>query len=102
MPLEDAHIKPQPGFSPMVHIDYEYANTVDLTKPVLFARIVLSDEVIPLLIDGHHRNYKGHKEGLLEIPAKILSVKDTLTVMECGVPSKLKQMKQQAKKLGLL
>jgi hypothetical protein len=78
---EDTHrislIGPGPDF------DRAYAMTSDLTVPVIIATLH-SEETGdgPLLIDGTHRLYRAHIEGMTELPAYVLSVEESLEIRE--------------------
>jgi hypothetical protein len=79
---EDRHsislIGPGPDF------DRSYAMTTDLTEPVIVATLHSKehDEDYPLLIDGTHRLYRAHQEGVAVLPAYVLDVTETLAIRE--------------------
>ncbi|HJP68133.1 MAG TPA: hypothetical protein VJ846_04450 [Sphingomicrobium sp.] len=71
-------IGPGPGFN------RHYAMTTDLTDPVMVAmlRDQKTGQDCPLLIDGTHRLYRAHQEGLTELPAYVLTVEESLAIRE--------------------
>lgn len=71
-------IGPGPDF------DRGYAMTTDLAEPVIAAMLHSKEhnEEYPLLIDGTHRLYRAHKEGVAELPAYVLSVEESLAIRE--------------------
>jgi hypothetical protein len=75
-----ALIGPGPDF------DREYAMTTDLTEPVIVAimRSQETGEVAPLLIDGTHRLYRAHAEGLDVLPVYVLNAEESLAIREDG------------------
>jgi hypothetical protein len=99
-PRELECIEPGPAWSMLVHIDKEHAMTTDVTKPLIVAQIVLDRQVVALLIDGHHRNYKAFKTGVKEVPVHLLTVKETFQIMTTGVTHKYQQMLREAKEIG--
>ncbi len=66
-------------------LDTDYALTTDLRAPVLVAtlRNQAGDE-FPLLVDGTHRLYRAHVEGVERLSADVLTVEETLTIREDG------------------
>jgi hypothetical protein len=83
-----------------LEVDKDYAMGRDLSKPILFATVLVENKQYNILIDGHHRLYKALAEKVKQIPSITLNLKDTLTIM---FPNKITaKMKQEAKKLKLL
>lgn len=58
-------------------LNREYAMGTDLTKPVIVATLEASGEPNPLLIDGVHRLYRAWCEGVVHLPAYVLTVAET-------------------------
>lgn len=58
-----------------IDVDPEHAMTTDLTKPLLIAPLLLDSGGTAgnALIDGWHRVYKAHMEGIDTLPAILLS-----------------------------
>lgn len=57
------------------------SDEVDITVPVLVAPIIVDDVVKShMVIDGWHRVYKAHKQGVESLPAFVLTVKETLSI----------------------
>jgi len=77
-------------------VNKEYAMTTDLTQPLIYATLILSDDkgkfTYELCIDGSHRAYKADKMGISTLPSVVLSPEDTLKVMADG-PTKDKMIK---------
>jgi hypothetical protein len=97
LPAEKA--KPTYGWIFGIRIDKEHAANADLSKPVLFATLVMQDKSLQdynLLIDGNHRVKKAVDEGK-EVLVKVLGIEDTLRVLE--EPGRSQQYKL-AKKAG--
>lgn len=100
------HIKPQHGWSVLVHVDEKYAMTTDISIPVILAQIVLRDsetkkvEVFHVMIDGHHRNYRATVEGAESIPARVLTIEETFETLISAHPPQLKKMKKWAKEVS--
>ncbi|HKR81476.1 MAG TPA: hypothetical protein VJR27_00550 [Candidatus Saccharimonadales bacterium] len=71
-------IGPGPSF------DRRYAMTTDLAEPVMVAvlRDQESGQDCPLLIDGTHRLYRAHQEGIAELPAYVLTVEESLAIRQ--------------------
>lgn len=70
-------------FRPGTSFNPDYALTTDLHKPLIVATLrSRQDETFPLLIDGTHRLYHAHIEGVTELPAHVLTVEETLGIRE--------------------
>jgi hypothetical protein len=70
-------------FTPHAGFDRDYAMTTDLRDPVLIATLRSNEgEEFPLLIDGTHRLYRAHADGLAELPAYVLTADESLTIRE--------------------
>jgi hypothetical protein len=70
-------------FRPSSHFDAEYALTTDLDEPTILATLRGGrGERFPLLIDGTHRLYHAHVEGITELPAYVLTVQESLRIRE--------------------
>lgn len=95
-------ITPSAQWSVLVGIDKEHAKTVDLTKPVLVATILLEGKPTHLLIDGHHRNYRAFMESVDTLQARVLSVAETFEIMNCRVPEMLRKMRKWAREQDYL
>jgi hypothetical protein len=56
---------------PFVHVDRDHAAGVDLAEPLLAVpfRPVRS----PLVIDGWHRIWRAHRDGVAELPCRLLT-----------------------------
>lgn len=68
-------------FAISVNKDKALSDVVDFTVPVLVSPIIVDDDVKSyMVIDGWHRIYKAHKHGLTEMPAFVLTVKETLSI----------------------
>lgn len=67
-------------FSPR-NLDKDYALTTDLSEPVIIATMrTLGGEQFSLLIDGTHRLYRAHVEGVARLSAYVLSIEETLAI----------------------
>ncbi|MGI5281727.1 hypothetical protein ACQEVF_59300 [Nonomuraea polychroma] len=61
----------------LVHINEDYAATVDLTKPLIVAPI---PDAGNLVIDGWHRIWKARKTGVETLPAHLLAPEEEYRV----------------------
>jgi hypothetical protein len=68
-----------------VGLDRDYAMTTDLDEPVIVATVRTSEHgELRLLIDGTHRLYKAHVQGVAELPAYMLNAEESLVIREDG------------------
>lgn len=59
----------------------EYAMTTDLTRPLIVATLHLPGSGNrSLLIDGTHRLYRAYREDVMELPAHVLDVAESLEI----------------------
>lgn len=76
-----------PGIVPLVrvHVDVEYAMTVDLDKPVIAARLVSESgkDGGVIVIDGWHRVFRALWEGREHLPTYLLSAE---AEQACRIP----------------
>ena len=75
-------VKPDSRYSPLIRVDEEYSKGTDTNKPIIFATILIDGKENAILIDGHHRNRKAVSLNMEEIPAKVLSLKQTMMIIE--------------------
>jgi hypothetical protein len=68
-------IRPGPSFDPF------YAMTVDLTRPLIMATIPTPDGgSATCVIDGTHRLFRALVEGVVTLPAYVLSIAETARI----------------------
>jgi hypothetical protein len=61
--------------------DREYAMTTDLTQPLIVATLHSRKHgESHLLIDGTHRLYRAYREDVVELPAYVLEVAESLAI----------------------
>ena len=65
----------------MVYIDEAHAATVDLAKPLIIAPV---NNVGHIVIDGWHRIYKAHNEGIETLPAHVLTAEEEHQIRSYG------------------
>lgn len=84
-PVIDADVSGMFGMLHLIRIDREYATTkTDLTQPLIFVRLRDPDtgeDMGPMLIDGWHRLYRAAKEGVKDLPVRILEGPDAAAVL---------------------
>lgn len=78
--IDDHH----PGRVPLISgpdLDRAYAMTTNLDQPLIIATLqAQGHDPEPLLIDGWHRVYRAHTEGLTHLPAYVLTIAETLAI----------------------
>ncbi len=72
-----------PQWNSMVYIDKATLPNVDMNEPVIIATVFFpqTKEVIPMMIDGHHRMQRAINEKLEELESVVLDVKETERVI---------------------
>lgn len=78
-----------------VRIDKEHAATVDLADPIIVATMPMEHEGKPVLypIDGWHRIYRAHREGIDRLPAYVLTRAESKRVMIAGPSYRRRKVK---------
>jgi hypothetical protein len=62
-------------------LDRAYAMTTNLDEPLIIATLqAKGKDPEPLLIDGWHRVYRAHTEGLTHLPAFVLTLDESLAI----------------------
>ncbi|HEV2403432.1 MAG TPA: hypothetical protein VGS08_04475 [Candidatus Saccharimonadales bacterium] len=70
-------------FTPLPGFDRRYVMPTDLDEPVIVATLRSNQgEEFPLLIDGTHRLYRAHVEGVEKLSAHVLSAEESLSIRE--------------------
>jgi len=95
LPGKRDSVQVSPAWSRLIKIDKKYANSTDLSNPVLLGTIFLDNHEVVLLIDGHHRMAKAVEEKRPKIPAILLDFDQTMKIM--SGPNKKKMMSQHDK-----
>lgn len=85
LPVIDADVSGMFKVLPLIRIDTAYAMAgTDLTKPLIVVRLRHPDtgeDMGPWVIDGWHRLYRAAKEGLKDLPVKLLEGPDAAAVL---------------------
>lgn len=69
---------------PFVHVDETHARTVPLTEPIIL--VPFRPVGSPLPIDGWHRLWRAHAEGVTELPCQVLTEAQEARVRLYGGP----------------
>ncbi|WP_242909664.1 hypothetical protein [Actinomadura terrae] len=73
-PVTHAKVSEIGALCALIRIDREYAETVNLSRPLL--AVPLPDVGTPIVIDGWHRIHKARQTGVAELPVIFLSGDD--------------------------
>lgn len=86
------------NMSGIMRIDETYAKTTDLDKPVLLVKIQHPTEgEFPLIIDGWHRIWKAHNEGVETLPVIVLTAEEEEAIrLTGGFPKEKKKRKPKS------
>ncbi|GAA4242428.1 hypothetical protein GCM10022254_75410 [Actinomadura meridiana] len=73
-PITQTNVSDISALCALIRIDAQYAETVDLSRPLL--AVPLPDVGTPIVIDGWHRIYKARQTGVTELPVIFLNTDD--------------------------
>jgi hypothetical protein len=71
------------GPGPGRALDRAYAMTTDLAQPLIIASVPLGNAAYNVLLDGLHRLYRAHVEGVASLPGWALTDDETLAIRTC-------------------
>jgi len=78
----NAKVPVDPAWSDKIHVDEQAAMGSKSKNPVFIASIPTQEGIRYLLIDGHHRMHKAIKTGKKQLPARVFTPEETMSIME--------------------
>ncbi|MEU5993850.1 hypothetical protein ABZ806_33175 [Spirillospora sp. NPDC047418] len=73
-PVSHANVSDIGALGALIRIDHEYAERVDLSRPLL--AVPLPEVRTPIVIDGWHRIHKARQTGVTDLPVIFLDADD--------------------------